>query len=298
MKAICIGHSTYDITLPVEDFPIENSKIRTNKIVECGGGPASNAAYLLSKWHVDTTIASIIGKDYYGNKIKEEYKEIGINTKYLEEQEDYETSSSYIIASKNNGTRTVITHKKQSIKKLNKDINEKYDLVLVDGEHPETAIDVLINNLESITILDAGRLSNDTKKIGKMVKYLITSKKFAEEFINKEINSKSIEELISAHKILEEYFKNNVIITLEEEGSFTKYNNEYIKIPSIKENELDTTGAGDIFHGAFAYFILNNYSYIDSITHASVAGALSVKKIGSRNSIPKLTEVLDYDLII
>ena len=31
MKAICVGHSTYDITLPVENFPVENKKIRLQK---------------------------------------------------------------------------------------------------------------------------------------------------------------------------------------------------------------------------------------------------------------------------
>ena len=66
MKAICIGHSTYDTTLLLDKFPIENTKNRVEKHIECGGGPASNAGYLLAKWKIDTTIASIIGDDYYG----------------------------------------------------------------------------------------------------------------------------------------------------------------------------------------------------------------------------------------
>ena len=74
MKIVCIGHSVYDITLPVNSFPEENKKLRVSERIECGGGPASNGAYLLAKWGMDTSIVSIIGNDYYGSLIKEEYK--------------------------------------------------------------------------------------------------------------------------------------------------------------------------------------------------------------------------------
>ena len=47
MKILCIGHVAYDITVPLEEFPTENTKNRVNERIECGGGPASNAAYLL-----------------------------------------------------------------------------------------------------------------------------------------------------------------------------------------------------------------------------------------------------------
>ena len=47
MRAICVGHSTFDTTLPMNEYPIENTKNRVEKHIECGGGPASNGAYLL-----------------------------------------------------------------------------------------------------------------------------------------------------------------------------------------------------------------------------------------------------------
>ena len=62
MKVVCIGHSTFDTTLPLQEFPKENYKYRINKHIECGGGPASNAAYLLAKWGMDTSIVSIVHK--------------------------------------------------------------------------------------------------------------------------------------------------------------------------------------------------------------------------------------------
>ena len=52
MKILCIGHSSWDITVPVDEYPIENTKYRYNEKYSAGGGPASNAAYLLGKWGV------------------------------------------------------------------------------------------------------------------------------------------------------------------------------------------------------------------------------------------------------
>ena len=88
------------------------------------------------------------------------------------------------------------------------------------------------------------------------------------------------------------YFKTNIIITLESIGTFTKIDN-YEIIPSIKVKALDSTGAGDIYHGAFTYFTANNYPLKDAIRLASITGALSVTKIGSRYAIPTLNEVLE-----
>ncbi len=298
MKAICIGHSTYDITLPVEEFPIENKKTRLSESIENGGGPAANAGYLLALWQIDTTIISAVGDDYYGKLIIDEFKQVKAHTEYIEQIKNFKTSSSYIIANLKKGTRTILTVKDKPIRKLSYNENLKADIVLADGEHKETAMEVLKDNKDAISILDAGRLNEDTLALGKLVTYVICSKDFAEEFAKTKIDYQNKETIIFCYKKLKEYYNTNIIITLEEKGSFTEIEGKYCRLPSVKEKSLDSTGAGDIFHGAFAYFIANSYSLKDAIHYASIAGALSVKTIGSRHSIPRLEEVLNYDDII
>lgn len=298
MKAICVGHSTFDTTLPVDSFPKENIKMRIKEHIECGGGPASNGAYLLAKWGIDTTIASVVGNDYYGERVLDDFRKIGANTKYLESKDGHGTSSSYIIANMSNGSRTAITSKKPPIRRLEQPIDEKYDLILVDGEHPETAKEVLLNNPQAISVLDAGRLNDDTRELGKLVTYVVCSHDFAEEFTNKKTNINDINTLIEIYNEIKNYFQTNIIITLEADGSFTELNNQYKIIPSIKVKAIDSTGAGDIFHGAFTYFIGMKYSLEDAIRYSSISGALSVTRIGSRYSIPSLEEVLEYDNVI
>ena len=102
-------------------------------------------------------------------------------------------------------------------------------------------------------------------------------------------NSKNINIRISKNNYVEKK------ILIENDNQI---DNQYEIIPSIKVKAIDSTGAGDIFHGAFTYFIANHYSLREAIRLASITGAISVTRIGSRNSIPMLSEVLDYDTII
>lgn len=172
MKAICVGHASFDTTMPMEEYPVENFKYRIGDCIECGGGPASNAAYLLAKWGIETTFVGVVGQDHYGDRIVREFEDVSVNTKYIERTTKDNTSSSYIIANKSNGSRTIITDKIIPIRKLNIDVLDKCDVIVIDGEHPETAEQVLINNPEAISILDAGRGGGSLARSGPALRVL------------------------------------------------------------------------------------------------------------------------------
>ena len=295
MKVLCIGNSTYDITLLVQSYPIENKKIKLNdEIVECGGGSASNVSYLLASWKIDTAISSVIGNDIYGNLIEKEYKDVNIDLKYLEKR-DIKTSTSYIITNKENGSRTILINRDKNLKfdKI-KSINEKYDYIYSDGSFSELAYDTIINNKESVSILDAGRLNDDTIKLCKVVDYIICSNDFARSYTNINFSYDDIDSIKKVYDLIAKDFKGLLIITLEKYGSFVKIDNEYHLIPSIEVKQIDSTGAGDIYHGAFLYFLSLGYSVLECMKYANIAGAISVTRIGGRNSIPTLHEVISY----
>lgn len=298
MKVVCVGHSTFDTTLPVKEYPTENIKYRLDHHIECGGGPASNGGYLLAKWGMDTVMASVVGDDYYGERVIADFEKVGADITYLEKMPNHMTTSSYIIANMSNGSRTILSSKDEAVRKLSSDINVQADVILIDGEHPETAHEVLDKNPHAISVIDAGRLNDDTIALGKKVKYLVCSKDFAEEFSNKKIDVNDISSIDIVYRELKEYFGNTVVITLEAAGSYTEIDGVAQIIPSISVKALDSTGAGDIFHGAFTYFIANGYSLLDTIKFASITSAISVTRIGSRYSIPLLDEVINYDTAI
>ena len=284
-KVLCIGQVAYDITLLVDKYPLENKKMRTNGKVECAGGSAFNSAYLLASWGIDTTFIGSIGKDEMGEKIKKEAQEIGLKTKLCEK--DTYTTSSYIITNTESGTRTILTNKNKELKYVGDLPNEEYDMLVLDSNEFELSLKLLEKYPNAISVLDAGKYSEEVMILGKKVNYFVCSRDFAEGFIGKNLTEENIEE---AYQKIKEEFKNEVVITFEEKGSYR----EGKMIPSISVKALDSTGAGDIFHGAFTYFIANNYSFYDALRLANIAGALSVRKIGSKNSMPSLEEVLDY----
>ncbi len=291
MKAICIGQAAYDITLPMDHFPIENKKTRSSDRIECSGGSACNCAYLLAKWGIETYFAGVVGNDYYGNRIKEELDKIGINTKYLEVNPMYQTTSSYIIANTTNGSRTIITNRPKELILEDRDIPEKFDVILLDGYERDFANKVIENNPKAIKIIDAGSMKEATIELAKKVDYIVCSKDFAEEYTRKKVDYQDLTSLVVIHRILEKDFKNKIIITLEDKGCFV-YDDGYKLVPTLKMKAVDTTGAGDIFHGAFTYAIANNFDMIKTLKMANISGALSVTRIGGQFSIPTLDEVV------
>ena len=293
MKIMCLGQSAYDITLPLDHYPIENKKIRINGKVECGGGSASNCAYLLAKWGMETYFAGVVGNDYYGNKIKKEYESIGVNMKYLQTSDEFPTTSSYIIANTSIGSRTILTSKNENIKMNPVDIDDSFDFILFDGYEKEIALELIKKNPNAITVLDAGSMKEATVELAGLVKYVVCSHDFAEDYSGVKIDYNDFDTIVSAYEELKKKISGNIIITLESLGCFTCFDGLYKIVPSIKVKAVDSTGAGDIFHGAFVYSLANNFDLEKAMKFSNITGAVSVLKVGSRLSIPDLKEVED-----
>ena len=293
MKIVCVGHATYDITLPVNEYPKENFKHRINKRVECGGGPAANAAYLLAKWKEDVSFVGMVGNDYYGQAIIKELNTIGVNTEYIEKNSSASTDTSYIISNEGNGSRTILTTKTKEFPSLSNPLDlTDAEYILIDGEHYETAKEVVLRNPKAISILDAGKCKKEIANLGTIVNYLVCSKEFAEACTGIKIDD-NFDTLVKVYEKLKSiYTKQIIIITLEGRGSFTNIDGKYELIPSLKVKAVDSTGAGDIFHGAFTYFIAQGNELKKSIILSAITAAISVTRIGTRYSIPSLDEVM------
>ena len=295
MKILCVGQSAYDITLSVDTYPEENKKYKIDNLKECGGGSANNMAYLLALWHMDVYLASVIGDDAVGEKIYEELQKVGIKDDYLEKIRNKKTTTSYIINNLSNGSRTIITNKNKDMHlNINQKINIQPDIILLDGNEYAFARKVIEENPQALKIIDAGNFKEETVELCKLCDYIVCSNDFAKEYTKINFSYQKEVEIQAAYNILDKAFDGKVVITLEEHGSITKIDNEFYLVPSVKVENVDTTGAGDIFHGAFAYFMANNYSLLDMLKYANIAGALSVTKIGSKASMPLLDEVINY----
>lgn len=294
MNILCIGHAAYDTTVPVLEFPEENTKNRVPERLENGGGPANNAAYLLGKWGMNTYFAGIVGDDIDGKKIKQELENVNVSTKYLEFNKQHTTTSSFIIANQANGSRTIMTYRPSKMKMSDIDISENIDVILVDGQEYEFSKKILAKYPNAISIIDAGRPIEEVIDLCYKVNYVVCSKEFAETVSETIIDTNDFNTLKIVIERLEEKFKTNIVVTLESKGCLYRDSGIIKIMPSLEVKPVDSTGAGDIFHGAFTYAIANQYSYEDSLKIACIAGAISVTRLGSRRSMPEKEEMKMY----
>lgn len=294
MKILCLGHVSYDITFPVKEFIVENKKIRTQERVECGGGPASNAAYLLGRWGAETYIAGLVGNDVYGNKIKKEFEQANVNTKYLEMREGYQTSNSIIINNTSNGSRTILSYRASLEKMKDFKLDFEPDIILIDGHEVELSNKMLEEYPNAISIIDAGRATDEIIALAKKVNYVVCSKEFAESVTGININYDDEDTIVRLYREMEKRFHGIVVITLENKGSLYKYDGHIGIMDAIDVEAVDSTGAGDLFHGAFTYGVSKKYNLNTVLTIATVAGGISVTRIGGRNSVATKEEMRQY----
>ena len=294
-KFLCIGHTSYDISLPVPSFPVENTKYRITNQVRCGGGPAANGAAVLGKWGMDTTFIGTVGYDSFGNAIKKEFEELRVNTKFLETNYENSTTTSFIIINEQTGSRTLFNCAQEytQIKKLKIDFAPH--VILVDGHDYEISKEALQKYPNAISVIDAGRITKELLDLCKYVKHIVCSKGFAETVTNKKFdftNPKTIADIY--YDLKSRYPNSNIVVTLEEHGALYEFNNSIKIMPAIKVPIKDTTGAGDIFHGAFTYAIANGYNMEETVKISNITAGLSCRVVGARTGIPDLAEVLDY----
>lgn len=291
MKVLSIGLASYDITFPLDHYPVEDLKIRVPVRIENGGGPAATAAYLMGSWGLETYFMGVIGNDDFGHAIKTEFDKVNVNTKFLEITNDFKTTSAMVIVNTELGTRTILNYRDERIKLTDTNLDFAPDVILMDGQEYDMSKKLLLAYPNAISIIDASRPVETVLELSHMVNYLVCAKKFAESVTGITIDFNNKDTMISIMTAMEAEFKNTIVITLEDQGSLARINGKVKWFKPIKTAPLDTTGAGDIFHGAFTYGIANNLPLDEIIKKSNIAGGLSVNKIGSRNSIPTLEEV-------
>lgn len=293
MRILCVGHVTYDVTFPCDSFPKENTKTRFREKEECTGGPAAIAAFLLGKWHQTVEFAGVVGTDEYGKKISKEFSLNRVSTKHLMMDENVKTSHSLVLANRSNGQRTVLTYapKDRSLKPF--DLEQAPDIILIDGYEYEASKHLLEKYPKAISVIDASYDKKEVLDLARMVNYLVCSKEFAERVTGVKIDFENKQTLLDIYTKMENMFKNKVVITLEAYGCIYRYQGQIKIMPSIGVKTVDSTGAGDIFHGAFVYGLAKNFDYEKLIKFSNIAGALSVTRVGGYRSIPTLEEMND-----
>ncbi|RMF55672.1 MAG: carbohydrate kinase family protein [Calditrichaeota bacterium] len=281
LDVLCAGQATFDIVFTVDHHPAEDEKTVAQERLLSGGGPAANAAVTVSRLGGRSGFIGVLTTDLFGEWHYRELEKEKVNVEGVWRC-DGESGISVIIV-KPNGNRSVIHHREPSLLLPPEKIHlEKFSptVLLTDGHEP-LIIEKLLHfsrDRNIPVVVDAGSYHRGTAALLGKVAFFIASGKFSREFTREEDPWKALEEMKHAAE--------TVIITLGAEGCIWKSGKESGHIPAEPVEVVDTTGAGDAFHGAFAYGLSLGYSLEENLRFATRVAARCCQRLGARPGIP------------
>ena len=292
MSVLCIGQSGYDIIFSIPGRLPENIKLRITDKLELPGGPATCAAALTGKWGLPTYLASRVGDDIFADAILEKLRQFQVNTDYVQKIPGANSSMSMVIRHCDNANRTAINYPGTLID-IELPLPDHYDVILTDGHELNTALEAMRRAPHVPSVLDAGSVRDSTLLLAKKVTYLVCSEVFAGSYCGEPIRLDDLDKLrtqMASLRAMSPY----VAVTLGDQGLVYEEGGHVYHMPAYPVESVDTLGAGDIFHGSFAYGIHETMSFPDALQLASATAALSVTKVGGMSSIPDFAQVQDF----
>ena len=279
VDVLCIGHASYDLVFSVARHPAADEKMAAERLLACGGGPAANAAVAIAKLGYSAGFSGYLGQDVYGNGHLEELEYYGVNTAAVVRGGSPTPLSVALV--KPNGQRALVNYKGGTRALPGGTIDYQSvsaQAILFDGHEPQLALKFLQQtSLKPIpSVLDAGSLHDGTKALLGKVDYLVASEKFALQYSGDV--ARSLEQLAAIAPV--------VVITLGEHGLVWRRGSDSGVLPAPVVTCVDSTGAGDAFHGAFAAAIAKGCAWDDVLHYASVAGAFCCTRLGARTGLP------------
>lgn len=286
MDLLSVGHAAYDLTMTVDRHPQADEKLQATSMQTCGGGPAANAAVQAARLGGRSSFCGYLGNDLYGDAHVAELKSENIDLTCLV-RGSHPSSISQILA-KPDGSRSLVNFKGDTpwLAADAADVSSIHPkAILFDGHEPlisERLIDWAIAQ-HIPTVLDAGSVHRGTEALAMKVDYLVASEKFARQCCGTDDMDMALKQLANP--------QNSVVITLGEHGLIWAHDDESGSLPSFTVDVIDSTGAGDAFHGAFALGVALGMAWHELLQFASAAGALTCTRLGARMGLPTAAEV-------
>jgi sulfofructose kinase len=286
IDVLCVGHTSYDLIYSVPHHPGEDEKMVADSFLSCGGGPAANAAVMVAKLGLKSAFVGYLGHDLYGEIHRQELIDHSVNVDKIVRGTSPTPLSMVLV--KPDGKRALINYKGETkaLPEAAVDFSAiKPKVILFDGHEPHISVPLakFAKSQGILTVLDAGSVHEGTLALMDKVDYLVCSEKFALQLHGDTETALSHLAEISP----------NVVITLGEKGLIWQQGKIRGALPAFTVTVVDTTGAGDAFHGAFAAAIALGIGWGDVLRYASAAGALCCTKTGARLGLPTYQEHWD-----
>ena len=320
-----IGASTLDRFIVVDHFPTGREVQQAISSTTDGGGPVATALATAGKYGSRTVMIDRIGDDMVGRYILEDFHKYNVNTEGIQVDADAKSGTATILVKQKTGERAVFFERSTASDPEFLDnyqgLIENASIVHINGRHRHlmrTAIDIARQS-GTIISLDGGaqRYDDDMRPITELSHVVIVARDYAEKYTG----STNLEE---ACCIIHDRGALIAGVTDGANGSYFVWpdGTSYRCEPFSQATVVDTTGAGDSFHGAFLYMLtktlckiadgtntstmnetsqsLNAIDLLHSCAHedlekaatfASAVAALNTQGIGGRSPLPSLEDI-------
>lgn len=292
VKIACIGIAVQDKIYYVDEIPTIPGKFVAKDYKEIGGGPAATAAVTIAKLGGSVDFIGRVGDDPTGKEILSELESYGVNTKLSKIYKNAQSSQSAILVD-NKGERLIINYPSPDLLTEVTWLDDidflKYDAILADVRWHE-GTEYCLSKAKKIgipTVLDADITPQDITPLVALSSHAAFSESgLLKIYPNHEINM--------ALQKADQITAGMVYVTLGSEGCAWIEKNKIKHNKGFKVTVIDTTGAGDVFHGAFAFAIASHYDIDIAVNFANAVAALKCTQPGGRAGIPNIEQVEDF----
>jgi len=292
-----LGQCSLDYISVVDGFPPEDQKTEAEELIIEGGGPVATALVSLSRLGVATRFLGRVSDDPAGTEIRRGLRAEGVDTRGLRTLKGGQSQTAFIIANRRDATRTILWKRATVAPLKPAEVRPAHirdsKFLLVDGLMHEASMHAAkIARANGIPVmLDAGTMKPGITELAALSDYVVCSERFAASFSDKPKTALGLISTISPNI-------RAVTITLGPRGSITWHRTgsgpkaNVFRQKAFRVIAVDTTGAGDVFHGGYIYGLLCGWPLTRVVEFASAFAALKCTRAGGRAGIPTLAATL------
>lgn len=293
-QVVVIGHSAWDSVYRIAAFGEKPSKHRALEHIECGGGSAANAAVAIARMGDKAKLWSRVGADEVGHKVVEQLMCAGVDAEHILVHEGSRTSTAVVIVD-GQGERFVVSERDHAMPAiadwLPLDDIGKAGAVLSDMTWREATCAAFrsarLLNVPTVLDIDvAGGLPSSD--VLEFTDFAIASAGALEALIEGRDRETRLQMLITKGA-------RHAGVTLGSEGYVWRNSDGNSGFqPAFDIEIVDTTGAGDAFHGAFACGLAHHWDDAECARVAAAVAALKCRRLGARAALPSKEELQSF----
>jgi ribokinase len=288
-SVVGLGICGVDYIGVVPHIPSSDEKIRMVRMMKQGGGVTGTALVTMSRLGLKTAMLWCVGDDENGKFVISDLANEGVDVSHMVAVQGLITPTSYVLVDETSGKRTIAFYYDETlldhVAKIDLDWISESRALYIDGVHEASIKATMIAKENEIPVFcSTAEYAPEYNRIIGHVDIFIASLDWARSITGRQ-------EPIEAARAILGLGPKVAVVTLGDQGSICVTKDLVIKKEAFYVDVVDTTGAGDVYSGAFVYGMLQEWPLDYVVEFSNAVAAMKCRKLGGRAGIPKLDEV-------